>query len=276
MFYNKIYLKDIDKRFENTSSFLRIYISEQNERVSLRPGLLICPGGGYSFCSEREAEPVAFRFLSEGFNCFILNYSVNSKYPTPHLDLALAISFIRDHEKEFDLLPNSLSIIGFSAGGHLVGSYSYLFKELANTFNFSLEKLKPLCIVLAYPVISTEDKYTHKETTQIICGGEVCLKEKLNIYTHIDSSFPPTFIWTTKTDRSVPFENSLLLKEALKKNNVLHKLVLFNNGFHGGSLVNYSCFRPSEIPQNMVNVRDWVLLATEFIYEILKKNFYIG
>ena len=62
MLYKKIFLKEIDSRFENSNASLRIYISEQNESVQLRPGMLICPGGGYGYCSAREAEPVAFRY----------------------------------------------------------------------------------------------------------------------------------------------------------------------------------------------------------------------
>ena len=76
MFYKKILLKEIDSRFTNETTSLRIYISERNESTEQRPGMLVCPGGGYSFCSAREAEPIAFRFLSEGFNCFILDYTV--------------------------------------------------------------------------------------------------------------------------------------------------------------------------------------------------------
>lgn len=270
MIYKKIFLKDIDDRFNSESSFLRIYISERNERVSLRPGLLICPGGGYEFCSEREAEPVAFRFLSEGFNCFILNYSVNEKYPIPHLDLALVVSYIRKHEKEFDLLTNSLSIMGFSAGGHLVGSYAYLYKEFAKELSLEESILKPRGIILAYPVVSTDDEITHLRTREIITGGDKFLKEKLNIYKHIDKNYPPTFVWTTKEDTSVPYQNSLMLIESLKANNVKNEFVLYQNGFHGGSLVNYSCFKKGDIPEKMVGARDWVLSATDFIFDVLK------
>ena len=81
MFYKKILLKDIDARFTDETASLRIYISERNETVGRRPGMLVCPGGGYSFCSPREAEPIAFRFLSEGFNCFVLNLELNQILP---------------------------------------------------------------------------------------------------------------------------------------------------------------------------------------------------
>ena len=96
-----MFLKDIDSRMKESQAILRIYISDRNESTESRPGMLVCPGGGYEFTSPREAEPIAFRYLSEGFNCFILDYTVKKKYPVPHLELALAIAYIREHEKEF-------------------------------------------------------------------------------------------------------------------------------------------------------------------------------
>ena len=72
MIYKELLLKEIEPKLGESDAKLRIYISERNECVSLSPGMLVCPGGGYSFCSPREAEIIAYRFLSEGFNCFVL------------------------------------------------------------------------------------------------------------------------------------------------------------------------------------------------------------
>ena len=43
-----------------------------------RPAIVVCPGGGYLYCSPREAEPVALRYAARGFHAFILRYSVVS------------------------------------------------------------------------------------------------------------------------------------------------------------------------------------------------------
>ena len=268
MFYKKILLKDIDKRFTDDTATLRIYISDHNEAISLRPGMLVCPGGGYSFTSPREAEPVAFRFLSEGFNCFILDYRVNQKYPAPHLDLASAIAYIREHEKEFDLIPNSLSIIGFSAGGHLVGSFGYLYKELAKEIGVNESILRPFSIVMAYPVITFQTN-THEETFEIISGGDKALLEKMDIIKHVDSSYPPSFIWTTLDDELVPSPNTLMMVETLKKNNVKYESKLYESGHHGCSLCNQSVYKKGEIPEKMRDIRDWASLVADFIFKLL-------
>lgn len=272
MIYKKVLLKDIDERFKNESATLRIFISNRNESVQLRPGILVCPGGGYGFCSEREAEPIAFRFLSEGFNCFVLTYSCNSSYPTPHLDLALAISYIRTHEKEFDLIPDSLSIIGFSAGGHLVASYSYLYKELAKQLSLEESYLKPFSIILGYPVITLLPNFTHKETSEIISNREEELLQKLEVVNHIEIDYPPTFIWTTFDDPIVPAENTMMMEKALKNNNVPYKCIIFKSGWHGSSLSNRSCYRKQDITKPMKDIRDWASVAADFIFDNLNNR----
>ena len=267
MFYKKIFLKDIDEKFSNTSATLRIYISDRNEAISLRAGMLVCPGGGYSFCAPREAEPVAFRFLSEGFNCFILDYTVNEKYPAPHLDLALAIAYIRSHEKEFDLIPNSLSIIGFSAGGHLVGSFGYLYKELAKDIGVNESTLRPFSITMAYPVITFQTN-THSATFRTIAGNDASLLEKADIIKHVDSNYPPTFLWTTLDDELVPAQNTIMMEEILKKYNVKHECKLFESGEHGSSLCNRSVYQKGKMPEKMKNIRDWPSLVADFIFNL--------
>ncbi len=271
MVYKKVLLKDIDERITDENISLRIYISERNESVSLRPGMLVCPGGGYSYCSPREAEIVAFRFLSEGFNCFVLNYSLNQKYPAPQADLAIAISYIRQHEEEFDLIPHSLSLVGFSAGAHLAGSYAYLYKELGESLNLDINLLKPFSLVLGYPVATTLLP-THGGSRDIITGGDPLLLEKLDIVKNVKENYPPTFIWTTKDDSVVPYTNSTLLDEALEKNHVPHEFILYESGWHGGSLVNRSCYQKENITEKMKDIRDWASLATDFIFNQLDKR----
>ena len=271
MIYKELFLKDIDKRFKNSPAKLRIYISERNEAISLRPGMLICPGGGYGFTSPREGEPVAFRFLSEGFNCFILDYTVHAKYPTPHLDLALAFAYIREHEKEFDLLENSLSIIGFSAGGHLVGSYGYIYPELAQMLDVEESLLRPFSVVMAYPVTTTKAA-THEETVETITNEEPVLIDKMDIPSNISKQYPPTFLMTTEDDDCVPYENTVIVAEALKKNGVPFECRIYDSGYHGCSVVNRSCFGPNGITEKMKEIRDWVSPAADFIFNLLDKR----
>ncbi|MBO6280230.1 MAG: alpha/beta hydrolase [Bacilli bacterium] len=267
MVYKKILLKEIDPRFTDESLSLSIYISDSNEAVNKRPGMLVCPGGGYAHCSPRESEPVAFRFLSEGFNCFILNYSVKKKYPAPYLDLALAVSYIRNHEEEFNLFPNSLSIVGFSAGGHLVDSFGFLYPELAKEIGVNEELLRPFSIVSCYAVTLMGMK-THGGTRDVICEGDIELEKKLDVPSNVTNLYPPTFIWTTKDDGAVPYVNSTLFAEKLKELGVKHELYVFESGWHGSSVCNRSCYKKEDITEKMKDIRDWASLAADFIFDL--------
>ena len=271
MFYKELLLKDIEPKLVDSNAKLRIYISDRNEAVTLRPGMLVCPGGAYFYCSPREAEIIAFRFLSEGFNCFVLDYTTNKKYPAPHLDLAATISYIRKHEQEFDLLPDSLSIIGFSAGGHLVGSYSYLYEELAEMLSYDKNILRPLSVIMGYPVTLTNE-HGEKQTKGIICDGDKELLSKLNIPEHISGNYPPTYAWATKNDELVESINTAKLDESLTENGVHHKCQIFETGPHGLSLANRSCYKKEEVGHTIKDVRDWASDVSYFIFDILDKR----
>lgn len=271
MIYKELLLRDIEPKLSESNAKLRIYISEKNETVSKRPGMLVCPGGAYYYCSPREAEIVAFRFLSEGFNCFVLDYTVQKKYPAPHIDLMVAFSYIRKHEEEFDLLPDSLSIIGFSAGGHLVGSYSYLYEELAGMLSYDKKLLRPLSVVMAYPVTLMNEK-SEKQTKGYISDGDKDLLEKLDIPSHVNKDYPPAYIWATKDDQLVNYTNSVLLDESLTRHGVHHVCKIYESGPHGLSLSNRACYKKEDIDERFEIIRNWASDVSNFIFDIFDKR----
>ena len=105
-----------------------------------RPAILILPGGGYAWCSRREADPVAMQFLQAGYNVFTLYYTCRSDESVPALrwqpliDAAGAILHIRRNAEQFGTDPAKIAICGFSAGGHLAASTAILCRlPLAST-----------------------------------------------------------------------------------------------------------------------------------------------
>ena len=88
-------------------------------RQKPRRAVIVCPGGGYHFLSDREAEPIATQFLAAGFATFILRYSVkeNAKDFQPLKEAALALKHVRENAEHYNVDPDYVFISGFSAGG---------------------------------------------------------------------------------------------------------------------------------------------------------------
>ena len=269
MIYKKILLNTINEN-ASENSYIEMYLHEEHEGVfKERPAILIVPGGGYFSLAPLEAGTVALRYASEGFNTFVLWYGINQEYPVPHQDLLIALMHIKLHKNEYGL-DGKYFLMGFSAGGHLVGSYSYLYKELATKFDVNEEFLRPDAIILSYPVITMFEN-THIRTRDIISGFNELNYAKLSIERNITSDYPPTFVWHTITDTGVSVYNSKCLEEALKANDVIHEAHYFNFLDHGRSVMTMEIkeqFKP--FTEEELVCKTWVDLSINF----LMKNFY--
>lgn len=231
-----------------------------------RKSILVCPGGGYGFVSDREAEPIALQFLGEDYNAFVLTYSINEKafYPTPILEAFAAIAYMRKYADKYNVDVNKILIMGFSAGGHLAASASAFWhkEEYAKMLNVTNEDIKINGSILCYPVISCNE-YGHLGTVQNISHQEPELVKLLSIEDQVSKYFPKSFIWHTAKDRAVDIHNSLMLCSALSKNDIDYELHIFKNGQHGLSLAN-------EITKP-VNYDACVVPQTEIWFSLLKK-----
>ena len=78
--------------------------------IKSRPAILICPGGGYCFCSSLEAEPIAMQYLARGYQAFVLYYSIApSRFPAALKDAAKSMEIIRNHAEEWKIDPEAVS-----------------------------------------------------------------------------------------------------------------------------------------------------------------------
>lgn len=237
-----------------------------------RPAMLICPGGGYQWTSDRESEPVALQFLARGYNVFVLKYSVAEMASNlrPLLEAALAIKHIREHAKEYNINPNKVYIMGFSAGGHLACSMGVYWNlpDVKSAIGDSIDTqiCRPDAMVLCYPVV-TATCPTHLGTLHNFCGTETPNEELIDLFSldlHVDSNTPPSFIWHTETDNAVPVQNSKNFAAALEKTGVKHELVLFPEGYHGLSLATHETCH--DIPENNPHPASvWVELADKWL-----------
>lgn len=205
-----------------------------------RKAVIICPGGGYEFCSTREGEPAAFQFLAMDCQAFVLHYSTSpSIFPEALCELATAVSLIRRNAEQWHVDPEGIFLCGFSAGGHLAASLGIFWDSdfLLMKTGLSKEDIRPAGLILAYPVISSGE-YGHSGSFDNLtgCGTAAVDREFLSLEKQVEKQVPPVFIWHTDMDKTVPVENTLLFAWALKKAGISLELHIFPEGRHGLAL----------------------------------------
>ena len=258
----------------NTDAWIEIMVPYNNDQIlrEKSKAIVIVPGGGYQMVSVREGDPVAISYMNEGFISIVLHYTVKTAYPTPMYELGCAIDYIRKNSDRYFIDKDKISIIGFSAGGHLVSSYGYLYKhpDFIERTKLIPDNIKPNCIVSSYPVITTGE-YTHLDTKRTITGDDEKLIELLSVENNIDAQYPPTFVWTTAEDTCVPYINSILFVEALKEHNVEHEFFLYPFLNHGLSIITPALHTEEVLKdKKMQEVGKWFEKSVNFIKRILK------
>lgn len=213
----------------------------------VRPAAIICPGGGYETLSfNNEGLYTAKRLEEAGYRTFILNYRYSpNRYPAPQMDFALAIKHVRANAEQYQIDPNNLMIVGYSAGGHLCASTTALRDEIEEKLMKTLEDVRPNLasayrgipvrpdkVCLGYPVISFLSE-AHEPSFQCLTGGNEALREHLSIEKQLDADYPKTFVWTCEDDSLVPPSNAVRMAKALEEKQIPHLFKLYPQGEHG-------------------------------------------
>lgn len=210
--------------------------------TSLRPAVMVFPGGGYSHLSNREAEPVAMAFLAEGYHAFVLRYSVHAAFPQPLHDAEAALELIRQNAALWGVDADRIAVCGFSAGGHLAAALG------------TMGRVRPNALILGYPCIL--------ESMSATLPIPIPSLEKT-----VDELTPPVFIFATANDTRVPVQNSLEFAAALDHAKVPFELHVFQAGQHGLALAKA---HTSSGSTQMVNpaVATWITLCLTWLIEL--------
>lgn len=263
--------------------------------VIYRPAILICPGGAYLGCSDREGEPVAMRFVSMGYHAFVLRYSTymegkngfpdmskplpvkeSCMHPAPMRDVGKSMMIIHEHAAEWMLDEKRIAVCGFSAGAHNAAMYAANWQTdaICGYFGGDREKFRPAAAILGYTL--SDYVYLQKCSAQgqsfakvmfdasntAFLGTSNPTEEQLveaSPARNVTENMPPTFLWATAKDNVVPVQHSLIMAQALADAKIPFELHVFEEGFHGLSLADQS----SALAQTQLNpdAAKWADLA---------------
>ena len=231
MIHQTYALKEFFPSLSDSNAVLTAYAIANSKEIQpdrRRPGVLICPGGGYSFTSAREAEPVALQFVAAGISAFVLDYSVApARYPTQLLEASAAMALMRRRAGEWNLNSDMLAVCGFSAGGHLAASLGTLWNEpfLPEALGTAPGENRPNAMVLCYPVI-TAGEMAHR-------GSFDCL-----------------------------------LGQALRQAGVEFDLHIYRDGVHGLSLCNGDTARAGDPQLINTHAQTWMGLCAQWMQDL--------
>ncbi|MFR8317230.1 MAG: alpha/beta hydrolase [Catenibacillus sp.] len=252
-----------------------------------KPAVIVCPGGAYRSCPRHgnEGDPVAMTFAADGYQAFVLEYSVaesapqeKTLFPAQVRDLGKAMLEIRAHADEWAIDPEKISVIGFSAGGHLCGMYATTWHTpvLSEYFHEDSSVFKPLTAMLIYPVADyvIQDAYL-KENPSPVLGPDINVPvfgtanpnaEMLKAYSPselVSEHTVPVFLAAAMDDGMVTAKNSLAMAAKLQEKGVPYELHIFEYGDHGFSL-GRNLFEPFR--QDKAHAcAQWVPMAKTFL-----------
>ena len=293
MITEKIYLYE-----DREDVFLTTYLWEQSSELPAgdqRPLVLICPGGAYMMCSDREAEPIALRFAAMGYHAAVLRYSnygesrndfskletddpvkPQTLYPAQIRELGKAVLLLRERASEWHIDCDRIALCGFSAGAHNCAMYAVSWNRpiLCDALKADPSVLRPAAVILGYPVVDlavlaevdAETRKMYGDMSLAFLGtrepSEAQLAE-VNPARHVSAHTPPMFIWATAQDSTISVLNSLNLGTALSKMNVPFEMHIFEKGAHGLGLGDQaSAMVAGQIDEN---VAGWPVLAEKWL-----------
>jgi len=203
----------------------------------------VAPGGGYKELAwEKEGVAYAQWLNARGVAAFVLKYRLGPeyRYPVELEDAQRAIRWVRAHAAEYGFAADHVGMWGSSAGGHLTATAGTHFDggNAGAADVVERQGSRPDFLVLAYPVITFEEPAVHSGSKKYLLGEnpDPKLVALLSDETQVTKDTPPTFLFATTDDGTVPVMNSVMFYSALVKAGVPAEIHLFQHGGHGAGL----------------------------------------
>jgi len=202
--------------------------------------VIILPGGGYrNLALNHEGRQVANFLNAAGVAAFVLKYRLGPRYhhPIEMGDAQRAVRMVRSNAGAWHIDAARIGVVGFSAGGHLAATVSTHFDagNAASADAVDRAGSRPDFAILAYPVISMTEPWTHQGSKDNLLGPNAPsdLARSMSADLAVTPQTPPTFLFQTNADTTVPAENAVHYYLALRKAGVAAEMHIFQNGPHG-------------------------------------------
>lgn len=253
-----------------------------------KPAVVVCPGGAYQVCPRHgnEGDPIAMAFAIDGYQAFVLEYSVQNRVPRPELcrfpaqliDLGKAILTIRERAKEWYVDADKISVIGFSAGAHLCGMLATTWHEplLSEHFGTAAGNFRPLSAICIYGLFDyarqnefnrlSDNMFTQMDLNTHVFGcadPERSEEERNSPCCHVSEKTVPVFMAAAIDDDVVTPMHSLVMAEKLQNAGIPYELHMFQFGGHGFCL-GRNIFEPYREERKHA-CSDWLPLAKKFL-----------
>lgn len=256
---------------------IHTYFLAENAKLveTKRPLVIVIPGGSFNHLAAREGEPVALAYNSHGFNSVVMEYNLvqdpGKIYPDAGLDVLTTVKYFRDHAAEYNIDPEKIITLGFSAGGHVASTGNTManFAKYAEKYHFDPKEVRPNATILGYPLIDIDQ-----------IGFEVPDDQKENLPDEaelrnsalgVTRETPTTFVFQAWDDPIVLISNSIEYLRAMYANQVPCEAHLFNKGAHGFSLARPEVTEKDKPWINNPHAAHWFDLSLEWLNSVLTK-----
>ena len=211
------------------------------EDESSRAAVVVFPGGGYrGQAIDKEGHDIARWLARRGVLAVVVPYRCGGgvhQHPVPLSDAQRAVQLVRSRSDEWDIDPDKIGVMGFSAGGHLAATAATQWLEGETTSDEWLRHLssRPDFAVLVYPVISMREGVTHGGSRLNLLGDSPSeeLVANMSADERITADTPPTLIIHSVDDKVVPVENAQRFYDSCRRHGVPCEMHLYETGGHG-------------------------------------------
>jgi acetyl esterase/lipase len=230
-----------DARISNVHNpTLTVFLAPEGRRNGT--AVIVCPGGGYGRLAIDKEGTVPAQWLNAlGASAFVLKYRLGEYgHPAPLRDVLRAVRLVRSQAAKWNVAPDRIGVMGFSAGGHLASIAATLYDAPEGRTGADLDQVsaRPDFAVLVYPVISMSPPFVHAGSRENLIGPgpSTALVAHLSTDLQVSRRTPPTFLVHGGTDQSVAPENSVAFYAALRREGVPAELHVYQEGAHGVAL----------------------------------------